>query len=308
MRGQMTHLDTDVLAEFRAGLITGRRGARITAHLGGCERCTALDQQLAGVRSLLASVPAPALPDGVAQRLDTVLAAEVAQRNAAGRTAARGEAAPADQAERAGGDGTRESPAPRRPGGNRGFRLLALRVLAPAAAVVVLAAGGYGLTRINLGSSTGSAASTTAGGAVRSAPSVASGAESAGHVNAPAARPSKAAAVPRGIARAGFSLVAGQRNLTRANLAQQVRAELLVPDSARPTQTPTPQLRGCVAKLADGHTVELAESVHFEGRPATLVVARTGAEDTAWIAAPDCSDTYRHVLATTTLTSGISGP
>jgi hypothetical protein len=308
MRGQMTHLDTDVLAEFRAGLITGRRGARITAHLGGCERCTALDQQLAGVRSLLASVPAPALPDGVAQRLDTVLAAEVAQRNAAGRTAARGEAAPADQAERAGGDGTRESPALRRPGGNRGFRLLALRVLAPAAAVVVLAAGGYGLTRINLGSSTGSAASTTAGGAVRSAPSVASGAESAGHVNAPAARPSKAAAVPRGIARAGFSLVAGQRNLTRANLAQQVRAELLVPDSARRTQTPTPQLRGCVARLADGHTVELVESVHFEGRPATLVVARTGAEDTAWIAAPDCSDTNSHLLATTTLTSGISGP
>jgi hypothetical protein len=308
MRGQMTHLDTDVLAEFRAGLITGRRGARITAHLGGCERCTALDQQLAGVSSLLASVPAPALPDGVAQRLDTVLAAEVAQRNAAGRTAARGEAAPADQAERAGGDGTRESPAPRRPGGNRGFRLLALRVLAPAAAVVVLAAGGYGLTRINLGSSTGSAASTTAGGAVRSAPSVASGAESAGHDNAPAVRPSKAAAVPRGIARAGFSLVAGQRNLTRANLAQQVRAELLVPDSARRTQTPTPQLRGCVAKLANGHTVELVESVHFEGRPATLVVARTGAEDTAWIAAPDCSDTYRHVLATTTLPPGISGP
>ena len=114
MRGQMTHLDTDVLAEFRAGLITGRRGARITAHLGGCERCTALDQQLAGVRSLLASVPAPTMPDSVAHRLDTVLAAEVAQRHAAGHAAAQGEAAPADQAERAGRDGTRESPAPRR--------------------------------------------------------------------------------------------------------------------------------------------------------------------------------------------------
>ena len=48
-RGQMTHLDTDVLAEFRAGLITGRRGTRIAAHLAGCERCTALDEQLAGV-------------------------------------------------------------------------------------------------------------------------------------------------------------------------------------------------------------------------------------------------------------------
>jgi len=308
MRGQMTHLDTDVLAEFRAGLITGRRGARITAHLGGCERCTALDEQLAGVRSLLASVPAPALPDSVAQRLDTVLAAEVAQRNAAGRTAARGEAAPTDQAERAGGDGTRESSAPRRPGGNRGFRLLALRVLAPAAAVIVLAAGGYGLSQLDLGSTSSSAASSTAGGAARTAASAAAGAESAGHVNAPAAAPSKAGAVPRGIARADFPLVTGQRNLTRANLTQEVRTVLLVPPTARRTQTPPQQLRGCVAKLADGRTVELVESVHFEGRPATLVVARTGAEDTAWIAAPDCSATYRHVLATTTLPSGISGP
>ena len=308
MRGQMTHLDTDVLAEFRAGLITGWRGARITAHLGGCERCTALDEQLAGVRSLLASLPAPAMPDSVAQRLDTVLAAEVAQRNATAREAApQREAAQTDQAERAGGDGTRESSAPRRPGGNRGFRPLALRVLAPAAAVVVLAAGAFGLTRINLGSSTGSAASTSAGGAARSAPNATAGAESAGHVNAPAAGPSNGA-VPRGIARAGFSLVTGQRNLTRANLAQQVRVELLVPPSARHTQTPTPQLRGCVTKLADGLTLELVESVLFEGRPATLVVARTGAGDTAWITAPDCSDTNRHVLATVTLPSGISGP
>jgi hypothetical protein len=303
MRGQMTHLDTDVLAEFRAGLIGGRRAARIAAHLAGCERCTAVDEQLAGVRSLLASVPALAMPDSVARRLDTVLAAEVAHRNVT-----QGDAAQRDQPERVRGDGTGESPAPRRPGGNRGFRLLALRVLAPAAAVVVLAAGGYGLTRINLGSSTGSAASTTAGGAVRSAPSVAAGAESAGHVNAPAAGPSKGAAVPGGIARAGFSLVTGQRNLTRAGLAQQVRAGLLVPVSARSTQAPSQRLRGCVARLADGHVVKLVESVRFEGRPATLIVARTGDKDTAWIAAPDCSDTDSHVLATTTLPSGISGP
>jgi len=166
MRGQMTHLDTDVLAEFRAGLITGRRGARIAAHLAGCGRCTTLDEQLAGVSSLLASVSAPAMPDSVARRLDMVLAAEVAQRDTAQR-----EAVLQDRAERADGDSARESPAPRRPGGNRGFRLLALRVLAPAAAVVVLAAGGYGLSRINLGSSTGSSASagSAAQGAVPSA-------------------------------------------------------------------------------------------------------------------------------------------
>src|SRR5436190_14012759 len=185
MRGQMTHLDTDVLAEFRAGLITGRRGARIGAHLAGCGRCTALDEQLAGVSSLVASVPAPAMPDSVARRLDMVLAAEVAQRDTAQR-----EAVLQDRAERADGDSARESPAPRRPGGNRGFRLLALRVLAPAAAVVVLAAGGYGLSRINLGSSTGSSASTSAGSAERAAaPTAAASAKAGGSVNAPSAGP-----------------------------------------------------------------------------------------------------------------------
>ena len=84
--------------------------------------------------------------------------------------------------------------------------------------------------------------------------------------------------------------------------------ELLVPVSARSTKTPPQQLRGCVARLADGHVLKLVESVRFEGRPATLVVARTGADDTAWVAAQDCSATNPHVLDTTPLTSGISGP
>lgn len=298
MRGQMTHLDTDVLAEFRAGLITGRRGARITAHLGGCERCTALDEQLAGVRSLLASVPAPAMPDSVARRLDTVLAAEVAQRDAVQE----------NRAERAGGDGARESPAPRRPGGNRGFRLLTLRVLAPAAAVVVLAAGGYGLSRVNLGSSTES--STSAGSAAQGAtPTAAASAKSGGSVNAPNAGPTRGAlSRPQGITAAGITVVTGHANLSHADLGQQVRAELNVPASARTTRAATSTERGCVLGLIGHHQLELVESVLFEGSPATLVVARTGAGDIAWLAAPDCSATHRHVLDTTSLSSGISGP
>jgi hypothetical protein len=291
----MTHPDTDVLAEFRAGLITGRRGARITAHLAGCDRCTALDDQLAGVSVLLASVPAPAMPDSVARRLDTALAAEVASR---------------DNAERAGGDGAAESPAPRRPGGHRGFRLLTLRVLAPAAAVVVLAAGGYGLSRlVGPGQMT---ASSSAGSAARAAtPNVAS----SGHAYAPVAGPAKggvsrpgAVSRPQGITPTNFPLVTGQRTLSPANLAQQVRAALLVPPAARTTKTPSTQLRGCVGTLASGHQLELVESVRFEGRPATLVVVSTGADETALIAAQDCSATNPHVLDTTSLTSGISGP
>ena len=298
MRGQMTHLDTDVLAEFRAGLITGRRGARIAAHLAGCGRCTLLDEQLAGVCALLASVPAPAMPDSVARRLDTVLAAEVAQRGAVQE----------NRAERADGDGARESPAPRRPGGNRGFRLLTLRVLAPAAAVVVLAAGGYGLSRSNLGSSTASSAS--AGSAAQGAvPTAAASAKSGGAVNAPNAGPSKGAeSRPQGITAAGIAVVTGHANLSRDGLAQQVRAQLAVPPSARTTRAATSAERGCVLKLIGSHPLELVESVGFEGSPATLVVARTGAHDTAWVAAPDCSATHRHVLDTTSLPPGISGP
>jgi hypothetical protein len=308
MRGQMTHLDTDVLAEFRAGLITGRRGARIATHLAGCGRCTALDEQLAGVRSLLASVPAPAMPDSVARRLDTVLAAEVAQRDTAQR-----EAVLQNRAERADGDGARESAAPRRPGGhrgNRGFRLLALRVLAPAAAVVVLAAGGYGLSRINLGSSTGSSASTSAGSAERAAaPTAAASAKSGGSVNAPNAGPTKGAVSrPQGITAAGITVVTGHANLTRGGLAQQVRAQLAVPPSARTTRAATSAERGCVLKLIGVNRLELVESVRFEDSPATLIVARTGPRDMAWVAAPDCSATHRHVLDTTSLPSGISGP
>jgi hypothetical protein len=313
MRGQMTHLDTDVLAEFRAGLITGRRGARIAAHLAGCGRCTAVDEQLAGVRALLASVPAPAMPDSVARRLDTVLAAEVAHRDTAQRDTAQRDRAPREAvlqngAERADGDGARESPAPRRPGGNRGFRLLTLRVLAPAAAVVVLAAGGYGLSRINLGSSTASSAS--AGSAAQGvAPTAAASSKSGGAVNAPEAGPTKGAVSrPQGISAAGIEVVTGHANLSRDGLAQQVRAQLAVPPSALTTRAATSAERGCVLGLIGHHQLELVESVRFEGSPATLVVARDGARDTAWVAAPDCSATHRHVLDTTSLPSGISGP
>ena len=288
MSGQMTHLDTDVLAEFRAGLITGRRGARITAHLAGCDRCTALDDQLAGVSVLLASVPAPAMPDSVARRLDTVLAAEVTRR---------------DNAERARGDGTAESPAPRRPGGNRGFRLLTLRVLAPAAAVVVLAAGGYGLSRL-VGPEGQVTASSSAGSAARAA---AGSAASPGHPYAPAAGPAKGAVSrPQRITPRPMVVVTGNANLSRAGLAQQVEAALRAP--ALGTRQAPSRLRGCVLRLADGHPLQRVESVRFEGRSATLVVARTGADDTAWIAAQDCSAANPHVLAVTSLTSGISGP
>src|SRR5215471_7308315 len=125
MRGQMTHPDSEVLAEFRAGIITVRRGARISAHLAACDRCTGVCDQLAEISALLAAVPASAMPDAVAQRLDSALAVEAGQRDSAER------AVDPRSLDRA------TSPPPRR---HWDFPLVALRVLTPAAAVVLLAA------------------------------------------------------------------------------------------------------------------------------------------------------------------------
>ncbi len=294
MRGQMTHLDTDVLAEFRAGLITGRRGAKITAHLAGCDRCTALDDQLAGVSALLASVPAPPMPDSVAQRLEVVLAAEVTSRN---------------YPERAQVDRPGDSGAPDRPPVKRGFRLATWRVLAPVGAVVVLAAG-FGLSQIAHGpgshiAASSGAASTASSGAASTASAAAGGAAKSASRAAP---PGAAAMSPAPSAHSQFRSGNQPVDVSRATLRQQVETELHKPRASRPVTTASSQVRGCVHLLAGSDPVELVQKAQFEGRPATIIVARTGQGYSAWVAGPDCSATNREVLETITLPPGISAP
>ncbi len=296
----MAHLDAEVLAEFRAGLITGRRGASITAHLAGCDRCTALGDQLAGVSALLASVPVPAMPDLVAQRLDTVLAAEAARRPA-------GAASP-DQAERARADRPGHRATRRRRTPRPSFRLLSARVLAPVA-VVLLAAGGYGLSRaIGPGSQAiTSAGSATAGRAAASAPKAAPSIAASAHgpLNTPVSPPVRGAqgTVPRPqrITAANFTLVASTTNFSAATLKQQVETDLGRPASAGAAQPVSQQLRACVQNLTRGAALVRVESARFAGQPATLVVARSGPADMAWIAGPGCSATSRDVLARTSV-------
>jgi hypothetical protein len=308
MRGQMAHLDAEVLAEFRAGLITGRRGASITAHLAGCDRCTALGDQLAGVSALLASVPVPAMPDLVAQRLDTVLTAEAARRPAGAPSPEHTERARADRPGHR-GTGHRRTPRP-------SFRLLSARVLAPVA-VVLLAAGGYGLSRAigpggqattSAGSAEGSAASRAVASAPKAAPSIAASAH--GPVNSPVTPPVRGAqgTVPRPqqITAANFTLVTSSTDFSaaQATLRQQVATELRQAAPAGGSEAAQPvsrQLRACVQNLTHGAALVRVESARFAGQPATLVVARSGPADMAWIAGPGCSATSRDVLATTSV-------
>jgi hypothetical protein len=281
-KGMMTHPDAEVLAEFRAGLVAGRDGARISAHLADCVRCAGVCDQLAEVSALLAAVPPPALPDPVTQRLETALAAEAANRFSSERTV------DPRSRERA------STPGPRR---RWDFRLVTLRVLAPAAAVVVLAAGGFGLSRIGSGPSS----SVASGSAAVPAASAASASSAAS-----AAAGSRTGNLPAVEAPARFGVVISGIDYLRATLARQLEGELGVygraTGSAR--ELASGPVKGCVLLVTRGirpGTLVLVETAHFQGQPANVIVAVSGHRDTAWVTTPACSASSHYVLDTTTL-------
>ena len=291
LKGNMTHPDSEVLAEFRAGLIAGRHGARISAHLAACERCAGLCGQLAEISALLAAVPAPAMPEAVARRLEGVLAAEAAQR---------------DDAERAVGDSSRDrapGPGPRR---RWDFRLVALRVLAPAAAVAVLAAGGYGLSRIGASPT----ASEASGSAASSAPTAAALPRESALSSAGSA--SRHSVVRPAGAVLGIEVVTSRTNYLRATLRQQLAGEMkrYAGGVAGPLGPASAPVKGCVLRVTKNTrpvTVKLVETARFQGQPAIVIVAASGRHDVAWVTTSTCSGSSDHVLATTTL-PGTSAP
>lgn len=281
MRGQMSHPDSDVLAEYREGLISGRRGARITAHLAACDQCTALSDQLAEVSILLASAPVPVMPDSVARRLETVLAAEAAQGH---------------DAERTGAGAPRDGSAHRRPARRGGWRLVTVRVLAPVAAVVALAALGFGLSRIG-GTTNSSAASSAAG----SAPTPSAAARAAAPENPALSRPG--AATRLGLA-PRFKVHDSPTGYQRATLRVQIEHELGAP--AGPAGVASGQIVGCVSRVTGGRgTPVLVENARFQGQPAIVIVASRQGGDTVWVTAPGCSAAGDTVLDTL---AGISPP
>jgi hypothetical protein len=282
MRGQTTHLDTDVLAEFDAGLTTRRRGARIAAHLAGCDRCRARRDELAAVSSVLAAIPAQAMPDRVVQRLDRVLAAEVVQRK---------------DAERARVDSPRDPATHRRAAGRGGLRLVSLRVLAPATAVV-LAAAGYGLSQLSGGGGPQAASSSVAAGPANAS----SPANAAGRAAAPAVLPgSGPAARPQLRSGAGFPFVTSQTNFMPGTLRQQVEAALRAAESAPGTQTPPAAAVTCVRNVAGSANPVLVERARYRGQAATVIVLRTSQGEVALVAGAGCSASHAKPLATTTV-------
>ena len=187
------HIGAETLARFRQGDLSPRRNARIRAHLGGCARCSDLNEGLAGVTTLLAGAQPPPIPEHLAVRIQTALATEAARRVAltagAAETAAGGTRTEAERtgAERTGGEpagiagpGLREpTPGGRKPRHERprrGRRRLpglaspvALRAMAAAAAAVVVAGGAYEVAQHVGGSSSSGEASPSGAAPPRAA-------------------------------------------------------------------------------------------------------------------------------------------
>ncbi len=310
---QQGHLDPDVLAEFRAGLIAdrgliaGRRGRAVAAHLAGCAECAALDERLAQVSALLAAAPVPTVPDALARRLDSALAALAA------------EAESPDLAERTslqppsprhvpswvgvlGGSASRGDEMPRGDGVPRGRWVFRVRVLAPAAAALAALGGaGYGLSQLSSSSSIPAAASgsaATGAAAGRGAPAGAAGSSSFArdrHQNGTYSGGDQVVVVPSDL------------DYQPATWREQVQAQLKASQSLR-AQPASASVAACVLHVTGGNPRLLVETAYYRGTPATIIVVSGSHGDQAWVTGPACSATNSDILARAVLSRGTSGP
>ncbi|GGP03081.1 hypothetical protein LDL08_11970 [Nonomuraea glycinis] len=75
-----THYDLDILAGLAEGLLDVSTARQVREHLAICDPCGERLADLAAVREVLAATPTPAMPMGVALRIDQALAAEAESR------------------------------------------------------------------------------------------------------------------------------------------------------------------------------------------------------------------------------------
>jgi hypothetical protein len=314
MRG---HVNAEALALGREGLLGRRAAARVRAHVASCPRCAELDEELAALPALLALTAAPPMPADLAARLDAVIAAESARRlptadatgaDTTGADTTRAHTTQADTTAAAQAPGPEapvaaqaavaDAPAPRARTG------VARKVLALAAAVVVLAAGGgYLLSRLP----------SPASGTSASRPAAPSAAE------APAVRAGSNA----GSGGTGYAVIASGTDYRAAQLPAQIAAvlaryrivsageQVAVP---APKQAPSNQvlqpsrrtaLSGCVTRITGGQRPLMVDESRYNGRPATIIVlaATTQQLTEAWVVGPACSASRGDVIVHTSLPS-----
>jgi hypothetical protein len=270
------HIDADGLAEFRVGLITGRRQREIAAHLATCAQCASLADRLAEVSMLLAAVPAPAMPDAVSARLQAAFDAESAIST----------------------EQTVVKPAKPR---FRLPRLLPIRVLAPVAAVAVLAVGAFGLSRLSSSPSYSQPASGSAAEvpAAPARPSQMEGGFATGHADE-----GQAIGVE-----GPLMVVPSSTDLQAGTLGRQLSTLFQTRSGLGTTTEASVSQKACIHAV-DGanRPVKLVISAHYRGSPATVVIVSDGNRYLGIVAGSHCSATNSDILATAVVSPGISTP
>jgi hypothetical protein len=303
------HLSAQALARYRQGDLNQRRTSHISTHLAACDRCSALNQDVGGVTTLLASAKPPPMPDDLTARITGAIAAESARRAAAPQTA-QYPGVPAVPRRHA----LRRSRLP------RVTPKLALGGLAAAAAVVLIAGGIYEVT----GRSSSSASSASS----EAAPAAKSPANGPMAQAAPASGP--ALEYQRSGRKGSITPITSGTDFTPAALTSQVTAEVkkygagftktgqneespahsgpaspgAVPREQAGTfaDIPLASLRGCVNRIAGGSLVLLVDVARYRGAVATVIVTETAETGPMriWVVGTGCSASSSDVLAHTT--------
>lgn len=293
MKGQRAHPGADAIAACMGGVRTWR-ARRVAAHVAACPSCSALGRQVTQVSAVLAAVPPPPLPSGVALRLEAALAAEVAARAASGSALPQagvpvpsGPAAVAPNAVPAEPDG---QPRRRPPAQPRAWRILRpAPVLAALALCLVLGGGGYlisqagGTSNVTAGASAGKAAASRPRLSMSPAvgrPAIISG-------------PTGTAAAP------SWKVRSTNTDYLPATLRAQALSELASPGPS-PGSNPSPTIDACVIEVARSHSVDFVDLARYQGRPAIVIVAR----DHAWVTGRGCNATQHEVLYSVSLSGG----
>ena len=303
MRG---HVDAESLALCAEGLLGRRRSERIRSHVASCPECTATQARLTEVPALLAQVPPPPMPPGIAARLDAALSAESARRAAQPGTAQNPGTAP-DGTVPAQRPATMPIPRPATPRASRprGPRLrlpVSARVLATAGVLVAAGGVGYAVAQSSppatSSSSAGSEAAPSRASANPAARSPASMAPAAGQYGG---------SVQFTVRRSGKSYRQDTFAAQAAALLKTPSAGLISPGKANgglSQHAPHSPLAQCVERVAGtpavaGHKVEMVDEARYRGHPATIiVVAATSARPAmVYVAGPRCSASGGDILA-----------
>jgi len=318
------HATLDELARLGADDLRSRKAARVSNHLAGCTKCAELNNQLSSVPALLASVQFPAMPANLALMIDNSLAAEAAQRVAAEPAT---EATRRDLPVRAGRGRARRGLGRERID-RAAWRLPvpATRVLATAAAIIVVGIGAYAIASHSGVSSGPSNGPNAAAGApltsqVSLGPSVTyrqgDSAKSIQTVTASTSTNVQPATL------AGQTEAALSEAKMEGMHASSVKTSSNLGSLVEPTSTSTSAsalsggspnasaasasllLGGCIGRvIPPGQALVMVERTKFEGKPATIIVTAPASlsgtsppkQAEIWAVGDACSATKSDVL------------